>query len=306
MTSQWRPRAMAATKPKRAFAPAKINLFLHVMGRRTDGYHDLESLVAFVDVGDELTATPAPKWSLAIDGPHAEGLEGGDENLVLRAARAATAQPHAFQLTKNLPVASGIGGGSADAAAALRLCAKAEPATMDIAASVGADVPACLCRAPAWMGGAGERLTQAHFPGELHLVLVNGGTPVSTAEIFKAWQAPVIPREPVQPLPVFASNEEVLAFLLTCKNDLEAPARAQVPEIGLVVAALEATDKCRLVRMSGSGGTCFGIYASEADAKAAAKALQAANTNWWVKAATTITPDPTDQWVRLMQNATMS
>lgn len=298
---------MAGIRPARVFAPAKINLFLHVLGRRKDGYHDLESLVAFVDVGDELTAAPADDWSLKLDGPFAGALDGAaDNNLVLRAAKASGSAPHAFQLTKSLPIASGIGGGSADAAAALRLIADAVPSTMDVAASLGADVPVCVCGAPAWMGGVGDRLMQAHFPSPLHLVLVNAGTPVSTAEIFKAWQAPVVPREPAQPLPAFASNEELLAFLLTRENDLEMPARALVPEIGLVMAALEATDKCRLVRMSGSGGTCFGLYGSDADAKSAAAQIKSKNSDWWVQAATTITPDPTDQWVRLMQNATMS
>ncbi len=293
-------------KPARAFAPAKINLFLHVLGKRSDGYHDLESLVVFVDVGDELTASPAKDWSLEIDGPFAGELDAdAANNLVLKAARAATGKPHAFHLTKNLPVASGIGGGSADAAAALRLVAPENERVYGLAANLGADVPMCLARTSAWVKRVGWPLVQAVLP-PLHMVLANAGTAVSTAEIFNSWIPPVNPRVPVQQNAAFASFEELAALLVTCENDLEPLARALVPEIGLVLAALQATDDCRLARMSGSGGSCFGLYASEADAKAAAAQIKSHNKDWWVVATETVDPDPTDQWVRLMQNATMS
>ncbi len=266
------------------FAPAKINLFLHVGEKRRDGFHALESLAVFVDVGDELTFQTANDLSLSIEGPFAGDLGADADNLVLRAARSLNAKAR-IVLTKNLPVASGIGGGSADAAAALRglneLCSFGRHDLGQIAATLGSDVPVCVASRAAWMEGRGEILTPAELPG-MALVLVNPGVAVSTAEVFRKLQ-----KRSGLTIRV-ASQIDMMQFLGTTSNDLEAPAREIQPVIGDVLEALQTLPDVLLARMSGSGATCFAIFGSEASAVRAAQTLVAARPEWWVRAAKTL------------------
>jgi len=276
----------------REFAAAKINLALHVTGRRDDGYHLLDSAVAFATVGDTLTLAPAPAFSLSISGRFGDGLSAGGDNLVLRAAGALAqrypALPRAaMRLDKALPVASGVGGGSADAAAAIRALCRAgeiDPFTDEIAAlalALGADVPVCLQGRACRMSGIGEEITPVAAGERLAAVLVNPGVPVSTAAVFQRLglakgapaNAPLPPRE-----------GPLVAWLEACRNDLEPAAVAIEPRVGEALAALRATPGVRLVRMSGSGGTCFALYGSAADAEAAAASLM--RPGWWAAATT--------------------
>ncbi|HWA90930.1 MAG TPA: 4-(cytidine 5'-diphospho)-2-C-methyl-D-erythritol kinase [Rhizomicrobium sp.] len=266
---------MAPTTPSvRVFAPAKINLFLHVGDKRADGFHALESLAVFVDVGDELAFAPSPELSLAIDGPFAGELTGEGDNLVLKAARA-LGMTAAITLTKNLPVASGIGGGSADAAAVLRGLGKGRHDLREIAEALGSDVPVCVPSKPAWMEGRGEILTPMTVP-EMHLVLVNPRVGVSTAAVFRAL-------ERRSGLGAVKSNA-----LDGTRNDLEAPARALQPVIGEVLDAIATLPGARLARMSGSGATCFGLFGEALVAARAAEQLAAKYPGWWVRATRTL------------------
>lgn len=271
-------------------AAAKINLALHVTGRRDDGYHLLDSIVAFADVGDELTLSPAPAFSLTIDGPFASGLSAGDDNLVLKAAAALAAHERtmpraAIRLVKNLPVASGIGGGSADAAAALRglgRLANVDVRTDAVAAlalKLGADVPVCLKGQACRMSGIGERIVPVDLGQPLPAVLVNPGVPVSTAAVFTGLG---LARGAIGGSPLPARDGALIDWLGRCRNDLEAPAVAAEPRVGEVLHAIGRSPGCRLARMSGSGGTCFGLYDTREDAERAAREL--ARPGWWVVA----------------------
>ncbi len=269
-------------------APAKVNLFLHVLGRRADGYHLLDSLVAFADVADRLAVAPAAGLSLEIGGEFGAALAAEPDNLVLRAARALAAgagiaPTGRLRLDKTLPVASGIGGGSADAAAALRLLARwwnlpSDAANLAaIAARLGADVPVCLANRPARMGGIGEKLGPAPSLPRCGLVLVNPGVPVATAAVFRArtgaFSAPAkLPER-------WTDAAAMAADLACCRNDLEPPARALCPAIDFALTALAATPHCLLARMSGSGAPCFGLFPTPAKAAVAAAAL--ARPGWW-------------------------
>jgi 4-diphosphocytidyl-2-C-methyl-D-erythritol kinase len=265
------------------FAPAKVNLYLHVTGRRADGYHLLDSLAVFPAVGDVVTAAAGDALSLAVAGPFGAVLADDPDNLVLRAARAlrrGAGAGAALRLEKNLPVASGIGGGSADAAAALRVLAEfwgVDVALPEIAARLGADVPVCLGRRAAVMGGVGEVLGAAPGLPAFGLVLVNPGVAVATPAVFRArmgaFSAPAA-------LPAGWDDAAAMAAdLARLRNDLEAPAMAVAPVIGEVLAALRAVPWVLLARMSGSGATCFGICRTAAAAEAAAAAL--ARPGWW-------------------------
>ncbi len=284
-------------------APAKINLALHVVGRRADGYHNLESLVVFAEIGDALEATPAPADRLRITGPFSAGLAANETNLVLRAVRAfrerwpgAVDTGLSFELRKNLPVASGIGGGSADAAAALRLMAglSSEPIRYaDLAAvalSLGADVPACLLSRPCEMRGIGEIVHPlADFP-PCHLVLVNPLLPVVTADVFRRLKGR--DNDPLPPLPQPMSRPAQLAIWLEAtRNDLEAPAIELVGVIGDLIESLADAPGCSLARMSGSGATVFGLFGSGAQAHQAAHDLRARYPGYWVAASPLIPPD---------------
>jgi 4-diphosphocytidyl-2-C-methyl-D-erythritol kinase len=278
-------------------ARAKVNLDLRVLGRRADGYHELESLVAFAGVGDTLLLDPGTDLSLTLSGPRSEGLTADDGNLVLRAARAlAAARPGLrlgrFHLVKRLPVASGIGGGSADAAAALRLLARlngiaaSEPILREVAAGVGADVPVCLDSRARLMAGIGEKLGPVLKLPPLFAVLVNPGVGVETVAVFRALglkAGEAVAEARAQNLAAPASAAELLGYLGAAGNDLAAPAQRVAPVIDEVLERLVASLGCRLARMSGSGATCFALFDDCAASAAAAKALQRDRPNWWVK-----------------------
>ena len=272
-------------------ASAKINLFLHVGARRADGFHPLQSLAVFTGTGDVLRAETSPQLSLALDGPFAAGLRAESDNLVLRAARALAAEAGmdtgaALALTKNLPVASGIGGGSADAAAALRALKRlwrldTDEATLrDIAATLGSDIPVCMSSAAAYMEGRGEVLTPVPVP-RLPMLLVNPGVAVPTRDVFAALQTRT-GTDLALPRAGFADAAALLQFLRGTCNDLEAPAREIQPVIGTALDALAVLPDVTLVRMSGSGATCFALFDSDGACAGAAERLQASHPAWWV------------------------
>ncbi len=277
--------------PRRCLAPAKLNLYLHVVGRRADGYHLLDSLVAFADIADEIVAAPAPTLALAVTGPYAAALAGAPtDNLVWRAAerlaaRAGRAPAAALTLVKNLPVAAGIGGGSSDAAAALKALAalwRTELAEADltaIAAMLGADVPVCLAARAAWMGGIGEQIEPATTLPEVSAVLVNPGIALPTQAVFKARRGAF--SAPARfAMPVDASG--LAAQLAARRNDLTDAAIGLLPVIGEVLERLAAAEGVLLARMSGSGATCFALFASAAAAAATAARLRSERPGWWV------------------------
>jgi len=275
------------------FAPAKINLALHVTGQRADGYHLLDSLVVFADVGDNISVTASDQLELSLFGPQASTLPTGPDNLVLKAAalmarQLACARGAAIVLEKNLPVASGIGGGSADAAACLRALARHWNCPLpapDAVLRLGADVPVCLAGQPCRMRGVGDRIEALR--GVLPpawLVLVNPGIAVSTPDVFRALAQHDNPPLPDH-FPNFPTVAALAAFLRQNRNDLEPAATALAPEIATVSQALTAQKGCLLSRMSGSGATCFGLFATQTEAQQAANALQAAQPGWWIAAA---------------------
>jgi 4-diphosphocytidyl-2-C-methyl-D-erythritol kinase len=268
-------------------ASAKINLFLHVGAKRADGFHPLQSLAVFTDLGDALEIEPASDLSLKIDGPFAKGLDGEGDNLVLRAARALGKQGAKLSLTKNLPVASGIGGGSADAAAALRglnalwNSGKDSAALCDIAAALGSDIPVCVLSAPSFMEGRGEVLRALESTPRLPLLLVNPRVAVPTRDVFAAL-TDRSGADMTLPRGRFRDTADLLRFLETTRNDLEAPALRIQPVIGEVLAAMAALPGALLTRMSGSGATCFGIFADDDCCARAAHILKEAAPGWWV------------------------
>lgn len=261
------------------FAPAKINLTLHVTGLRPDGYHLLDSLVVFADVGDTLRMTPGAQMSMEVTGPFAGGVPTDRRNLAWRAAEAAGWTGH-IALEKQLPHGGGIGGGSADAAAVLR----ALGARVD-AAALGADVPVCLAARAARMSGVGEVVTPIAGDPVFHAVLVNPGLHVATPDVF----AELRRKEgaPMGILPPRGADKRVwLDWLRVQRNDLQGPAIALAPQISTVLTALEATPGILLARMSGSGSTCFGLYPARSAAEFAASALAAARPDYWIKPVT--------------------
>ena len=275
-------------------ARAKVNLYLHVTGRRADGYHELDSLFVRVDVADRIWLSLAERDALDLTGPFGKALAGEPEqdNLVMRAVdavRRSTGYDGGFcvRLEKNLLPASGLGGGSADAAAALKGAASLLGGVADLhvlAQGLGADVPPCLHDKPVRVSGIGEIIAPAAGLPAAALVLVNPGTPLSTPTVFAARQGAFSDaRPPVDPLETIDDLVDALALR---SNDLEAPARTLVPAVGDVLDAVAATDRCRLARMSGSGATCFGLYEDVAAAAAAAEGLSAVRPEWWVRACT--------------------
>jgi 4-diphosphocytidyl-2-C-methyl-D-erythritol kinase len=270
------------------FAPAKINLHLHVVGLRPHGYHLLDSLVVFAGIGDRLTVSPADRLTLSVTGPFAAGLAAESDNLVLRAARALATRvgieaTGALVLEKKLPVASGIGGGSADAAAALRLLGRfwgLDPAVAaPLAAGLGADVPVCMAGVPALMSGIGEMLAPAPALPDIGIVLVNPGVAVSTPSVFRARSA-AFSGPALFPANGWRDADSLVAALHGTRNDLEPPARLLAPAIGEVLDRLTATAGCLLARMSGSGATCFGLFPDPAAARTAARTI--VRDGWWV------------------------
>jgi 4-diphosphocytidyl-2-C-methyl-D-erythritol kinase len=277
-----------------AFAPAKVNLYLHVTGRRDDGYHLLDSLVAFVDIGDRLRAEPATSLSLTVDGPEAADLAAaGDDNLVLRAARLLADQAGittgaALHLDKHLPVAAGIGGGSSDAAAALLALKRLwrisleDEALCALGARLGADVPACLYRRAVWVGGSGERLEPSGPLPETGIFLVNPRAALPTAAVFAARRGPFGDFGRFAPMPSEASA--LARALMPCRNDLTEAAIRLVPEIATVLARLGRLPGSLLARMSGSGATCFVLFADRAAAEEARAVVAAVEPGWWCAA----------------------
>lgn len=276
---------------------AKINLSLVVKGRRPDGYHELQSLVVFADMGDGLTLEPAPGLSLDVQGPFAQGLEGEDNNLILKAVRlfddsyGVKTAAH-VTLEKNLPISSGIGGGSADAAATLRLLGQfhqldVAPHTIAaLALCIGADVPVCLGTVPAMMWGKGELMRRLDTLPDFWMVLANPAIALSTAAVFGALDAkPLVEKEAGPAAPDATTLDDLIVWLEAHPNDLEAAAASIAPAIHDVLAALRATAGCKLARMSGSGATCFGLYGSEAEARRTEAALRVMHPDWWVMAA---------------------
>ena len=282
----------------RLAAPAKLNLYLHVVGRRPDGYHLLDSLAAFATVGDELTFWPAPDLALTIDGPFGSSLAVDDDNLVVKAARAlathAGRKPAAaIRLTKRLPVASGIGGGSADAAATLqglnRLWTLGLPDTTlaKIGLALGADVPVCLAGVASFFGGIGDEIAAAGFLPNTHVVLVNPGMPLATASVFRARaQAAAAYSTPARWTDAVPDAATLAGLLAKRSNDLSRAAIGLLPVIADVLAALEQQRPCLLARLSGSGATCFGLFAERGEAREAAAAIADAHRDWWVVATT--------------------
>lgn len=282
---------------KTAFAPAKVNLFLHVGAPGPDGYHPICSLMAFADVGDRVGAYESEALDLSIRGPFAGELGVGDDNLVMKAARTLIAEmkrpvrPFGISLDKRLPVAAGLGGGSSDAGAALRLLREAIAPEMEderleaVAARLGADGAACLWGRPVLAQGRGERLSPAPRMPVIDAVLVNPGVPVSTAEVYRRFDAAgrfgdVTP----PPAPeAFEDAGELAAWLAGARNDLEPAAIAVAPPVGAVLQTLAAEPECLIARVSGSGGTCFGLCASDIEAEGLAERLQAIAPAWWVR-----------------------
>ena len=294
----------APSAPVAVLARAKVNLYLHVLGRRPDGYHLLDSLVVFADVGDRIEVAAADSLRLAIDGPLAAEVPGGDDNLVLRAARAladAAGEPRAgaaIRLTKSLPVASGIGGGSADAAATLRALARLWRVDIDgerlgrLALTLGADVPMCLQAQPVFAGGIGERIDPAPDLPACALLLVNPRAALPTPGVFARRRGPS--SQPGQFGTRPADARALAAQLADRRNDLTEAAIALVPVIGSVLDALRATPGVLLARMSGSGATCVGLCEDEAAASAAARALAERHPHWWITAASVAGRDASD------------
>lgn len=286
---------MTSSAPLAAHAPAKVNLTLRVIARRPDGYHELESLVVFADVGDRLTFKPGGPLALAVHGPSAQAAGDNADNLVLKAARALAALVPdltlgSFELDKRLPVAAGLGGGSSDAAAALRLIAGVnrlpadDPRLHAAARATGADVPVCLDPRPRVMRGIGEKLSAPLALPSLPAVLVNPGVAVPTKAVFAQWQPAAGDADPppIEQAGRLKDADELMRFLGSQTNDLERPAIAVAPVISDVLSALRALPGCRLARMSGSGATCIGLFASAIAAQEAAASLQRYSPRWWV------------------------
>ena len=280
----------------RVLARAKINLYLHVTGKRADGYHLLESLVAFAGLGDELEASSAPAGTITlhVDGPTAQHLPGGEVNIVEKAAgllaqHSPTPVGAHLHLTKNLPVAAGIGGGSADAAAALVALSQLwslhldKPEMDQLALSLGADVPVCLNGTAVHMSGIGEILTPAPALPDCWIVLVNPMLACPTPAVFKARTGPFSPAAPLTASPTGASD--LAQALKQRHNDLAAPAITILPAIADVLGAIEIQDGCLLARMSGSGATCFGLFETPLQAQSAATSIKKMQTKWWSVAA---------------------
>lgn len=285
---------MTASPNLTGLAPAKINLFLHVGPVADDGYHPLASLVAFADVGDAVTVTRADALSLAVTGPFGGALAGEGDNLILRGLRALGeaagigAPPVAVTLDKQLPIAAGLGGGSADAGTAIRLAAQLldldldEAALEAVAGVVGADGPMCLRARPAWATGRGDDLTDEPRLPPLHAVLLNPGVASPTGAVYGAYDdAPKGGADCPEP-PADWSPAAVIDWLKAQRNDLEAPALRVTPGIAEALSAMRAAPGCRLTRMSGSGATVFGLFDDAASASLAVGSLQ--RSGWWGRA----------------------
>lgn len=277
-----------------AIARSKVNLYLHVSGKRADGYHLLESLVVFPELGDSITIRKGKDLSLEVTGPFADSIGSTEENLVLKAAHllkteSGTDAGAHITLEKNLPVAAGVGGGSADAAATLKILNQlwnidfSDDGLSRIGLTLGADIPACLYGKPAIMSGIGERISGLQKFPKFHILLVNSGHSVSTRDVFNRLRitGEVLPAGDFN----VATTRDLFAGLTSMRNDLEIPAREVVPVIGEVLSAIRERKGCYLARMSGSGATCFGLFEDSEAAEAASYGLRARRPGWWVQAA---------------------
>jgi 4-diphosphocytidyl-2-C-methyl-D-erythritol kinase len=291
--------APSARAPLVERAPAKINLTLEIRGRRADGYHELESLIVFAATGDRLRLAPGKPLALAAHGPFAAALGAPADNLVLRAARELSARVGGlelgrFELAKRLPVASGIGGGSSDAAAALRLIARADglvpedPRLFAAAAATGADVPVCLEPRARLVRGIGEQLSRPLDLPKLAAVLVNPAVALATKDVFGAFRVqagarmPSGGRAPLDAAAIPRDRAALLALLRARGNDLEEAAIALAPVIAEVLGELRGLPGCELARMSGAGATCFGIFRAARAALASARHLRVSHPRWWI------------------------
>ena len=285
-------RSRAAHRVRQA-ARAKVNLYLHVLGKRPDGFHDLDSLVVFAELGDEIDVAMAPDLSLRTFGPFADRVPGSDGNLVLRAAECLRAEGRIaagaeITLTKRLPVAAGLGGGSADAAAALRALRELweiDTAQVDlkkIAAALGADVPVCLVGGHSLVRGRGENFSPVPALPPCHFVLANPGVELSTAGVFARFDG--AGSDTAALVGTFPTARALAQALLECRNDLEPAALALAPAIGETLRLIAGTPGCLLARMSGSGATCFGLFEKSIDAEAAAEIVRRSEPNWWIEA----------------------
>jgi 4-diphosphocytidyl-2-C-methyl-D-erythritol kinase len=284
-------------------APAKINLFLHVGEKHPDKFHALESLVVFAEVGDRLEFGPADELTLRLGGPFASQTPRGEDNLALKAARMLRSlDPKqqggaAIKIEKNLPVAAGLGGGSADAAAALRALNqfwhldRPEAQLLEIAARIGSDVPACLLSRSCWMEGRGERVIPTPALPPISALLVNPGVMLSTSEVFAALNARTGPGAIHPPATSLQSLWDLIAYLEDAGNDLEAPACRLRPVIDEVLDALSEEPGCVLAQMSGSGATCFGLFDGKQFALGAAERIAQDHPHWWVRATRIAGPD---------------
>jgi len=291
------PTSVAATARVEP-APAKVNLTLRVLGARPDGYHEIESLVVFAAVGDALAFTPGKKLALVVRGPTAVAAGDIADNLVLKAVNALAERTGGlkvgrFVLSKRLPVAAGLGGGSTDAAAALRLLARHNRIALDdarlmaAARATGADVPVCLDPQPRLMRGIGEVLSQPLSLPALPALLINPRVSVATRDVFAALRAPPLGHHKSSAVADAewsgGGRQELIEFVARHGNDLEPPAIALHPAIAQALTALRALTGCRLARMSGSGASCFGLFDSNRGAAAAARVLRAAHPQWWIR-----------------------
>lgn len=279
-------------------APAKLNLYLHVTGRRPDGYHLLDSLVAFASLGDEVTVAEARRPTFTVEGEFADGIPSGDaaaDNLVVKAAcllaELLDRPPHvAIHLRKSLPPASGIGGGSADAAATLRALAciwgieEDDPRLAELGGRLGADVPVCLVSRTSRVLGIGDLVEPAPSLSGVPIVLVNPMVPVSTPEVFRRYSGRFT--EISGPIDPPADPSDLAGWLAQRRNDLAGPAAQVAPAIEAVLAELAGEPDCRLARMSGSGATCFGLFRTRKSAMAAAERIERGNPDWWVRSGT--------------------
>ena len=279
-------------------APAKVNLYLHVGRVQADGFHPISSLMAFADIGDKLSIAAADHLSFEVTGPFAQALEGESaaDNLVVKAARALLQEvrgptpPVRLILDKVLPVAAGLGGGSSDAGAALKLMRDAmglsvsDETLSQIAASLGADGAACFAAAPCVAEGRGERLSPPPLFPPLDAVLVNPGAACPTGAVYRAYDAAPSGDEHAPDLPPRLDDaQEAAAFLSYCRNDLEAPAIRMVPEVGAALDLLRGEPETLLARMSGSGATCFALCESDIEAEGLAERLRRFEPGWWIK-----------------------
>lgn len=266
-----------------AFAPAKVNLSLHVTGRRSDGYHELDSLVMFADIGDRIEVELSQTPSLTVEGEMAAGVPTDGSNLVMKAQRLMGVSA-AIRLQKILPNAAGLGGGSSDAAAVIRALAQLSGADLpEDVLSLGADVPVCLAGQAVRMRGVGERITPVDGLPALHAVLINPNVPVPTADVFSRLENTANAPMPDE-MPHGATAAEFALWLRDMRNDLEPPAIIAQPVIAQVIGAFAVTPGCQLARMTGSGATCFGLYGDAETASSAAGRLREAFPGWWVAA----------------------